>query len=317
MIQESSNYSISSNTKDDGIHKLFFTHYRPEEEKKIKATLLVVHGMMEHSGRYSEFARFMAEHGIAVVAYDHLGHGKTAQKPEDFGFFAKKNAREQVVTDAENMAAYLELKYPYVPHFILGHSMGSFITRCLLQIAQERFDGAIIVGSGDKIKGIKLLKFTTTILNKIAPGYHNKAIQTAFNKLNNARFKDEVNQENTNWLSENSENRAAFLNDELCGIPFTHNGYHTLASLNFDATKKDWAKHIMRKFPLFFVSGNDDPIGEFGKGIERMVTHLKNDGFQTVDMKLYPNMRHEVLNEKNRIQVFEDINQWIFKQIGL
>lgn len=317
MIEESSNYSISTSTKGDATHKLYFTHYRVDDDKKVKATLLIVHGMMEHSGRYSEFARFMAEHGIAVVAYDHLGHGKTAQKPEDFGFFTEKNAREQVVIDAENMAVYLESKYPDVPHFILGHSMGSFITRCLLQVAQERFDGAIIVGTGDKIKGIKSLKVITAILNKIAPRHRNKSIQNAFNKLNNARFKDEENHGNVNWLSENSENRAAFLTDELCGIPFTHNGYYTLASLNSDSTKIGWAKNIMRNFPLFFISGKDDPIGEFGKGIEKIVSNLKNDGFQTVDMKLYPHMRHEPLKEENRIQVFEDIHQWILKQIKL
>lgn len=312
MIQEVSNYQVSSSTKDDTIHKLYFTHYFPENKQDVKATLLIVHGMQEHSGRYAEFARFLANKGYAVVAYDHLGHGKTATSAEEFGYFTA-NGREQVVIDAENMAAYLELKYPYVPHFILGHSMGSFITRCLLQVAQEKFDGAVIVGTGGKIPGIKFLQLVIRIFHRISPTSRSKFIENTFGKMNNAHFKHEKNHQNTNWLSVNEANRQAFLDDELCGIPFTNNGYKTLIELNVDATKRDWAKAIRRKFPLFFISGADDPIGNFGKGIHQTVNDLKNDGFENVSMKLYPHLRHEILNETEKMLVFEEIEHWMNK----
>lgn len=310
MIKENSGYQLSVR-KDETNHKLYYSLYRPEDAFTIKATLLVLHGMQEHSGRYAEFARFLANQGFAVVTYDHLGHGKTAQSAEDLGFFIHKNAREQVVIDAENMAAYLEHKFPAVPHFVLGHSMGSFITRCLLQVSHQRFDGAIIVGTGGKIKGIKTGKAIISVLNKIAPRYKNSFINNAFAKANNRKFRKEQNHKNTNWLSVNKENRDAFLNDELCGIPFSHNGFHTLVSLNIDATERDWANGIMKKFPMLFLSGEDDPIGNFSKGVIETTDNLKKDGFQDVHVKIYPSMRHEVLNETGKEEVFNDVLNWI------
>ncbi|OJX36879.1 MAG: alpha/beta hydrolase [Flavobacteriia bacterium 40-80] len=310
MIKENSEYQLSVR-KDGTSHKLYYSLYQPEDVSAIKATLLILHGMQEHSGRYAEFARFLAKQGFAVVTYDHLGHGKTAQSFEDLGFFVHKNAREQVVTDAESMAAHLEHKFPTVPHFVLGHSMGSFITRCLLQVAHQRFDGAIIVGTGGKIKGIKIGKAIISILNKIAPRYKSAFINNAFVKASNSKFKNEENYKNTNWLSVNKENREAFLKDELCGVPFSHNGFHTLISLNIDATKKDWANGIMKNFPILFISGEDDPIGDFSKGVTETVNNLKKDGFQDVSMKIYSNMRHEILNETEKKEVFNDVVNWI------
>ncbi len=301
---------IQSVTKEGGEHKLFYTLFEPEDQP-VRATLLVLHGMQEHSGRYATFARYLKNRGIAVVTYDHLGHGKTAQRKEDHGFFMARNAREQVVIDAENLAAYLETKYPYVPHFVLGHSMGSFITRCLLQQAHQRFDGAIIVGTGGKIQGIGVGKALISVLNAMAPRYRSRLINNVFTKMSNSRFKQEGNYKNTNWLSVNKENRDAFLSDELCGIPFTNNGFHTLISVNMDATKRDWAQNIIRKFPMLFVSGIDDPIGDFSKGVIQTVEQLKKDDFQDVTVKIYPNMRHEILNETNREEVYLDIQQWM------
>lgn len=314
MTKEKSGYQLSVR-KDETNHKLHYNLYQPEDQSSIKGTVLILHGMQEHSGRYAEFARFLASQGFAVATYDHLGHGKTAQTKDDLGFFLYKNAKQQVVIDAENMAAYLEHKFPAVPHFVLGHSMGSFITRCLLQQAHQRFDGAVIVGTGGKIKGIKFGKALLSFLNKIAPRYRNSFINNAFSKMNNVRFKNEENHENTNWLSVNKENRDSFLQDELCGIPFTHNGFHTLILLNMDATKRDWAKGIIKKFPLFFVSGADDPVGDSGKGVLETVENLKTDGFQNVSVKIYPNMRHEILNETGKEKVFNDIANWVSNRL--
>ncbi len=306
---EKSGYLLSI-TKEETEHKLFYTLFEPENQP-VKATLLVLHGMQEHCGRYADFARFMNRNGFAVLTYDHTGHGKTARSNEDLGFFLGKNPREQVVIDAENMAAYLEHKFPAVPHFVLGHSMGSFITRCLLQVSHQQFDGAIIVGTGGKIKGIKIGKAIISVLNKIAPRYKSSFINNAFAKVSNSKFKKEENYNNTNWLSVNKENRQAFLDDGLCGVPFSYNGFHTLISLNIDATKRDWAKGIMRKFPMLFLSGEDDPIGDFSKGVLQTVGNLKKDGFQDVSVKIYPGMRHEILNETIKEEVFNDVVNWI------
>ncbi|MFV0531240.1 MAG: alpha/beta fold hydrolase [Flavobacteriales bacterium] len=282
--------------------------------QKIRATLLVLHGMEEHSGRYEEFSKHLANQGFAVLTYDHLGHGKTAKNKKDLGFFSKNNSVERVVDDARTMANYLEKMYPDVPHFILGHSMGSFITRCLLQEESNRFDGAVIVGTGGKLKGVKPGKIYFSILNIFTPKKRSRFINNTFNKINNRRFKDDDKDSiGMNWLSVNKSNRKAFLNDSLCGVPFTNNGFYTLISLNIRATKRDWAKNIRKKLPFLFISGSDDPIGNFGKGVEKTAELLKKDGFKDVSMKLYPKMRHEILNEDIKEHVYKDIVQWLTK----
>lgn len=312
MIEEHSDYFLSNNCDNNEQHRLFYTQFVPSDKNSIKATLLIVHGMQEHCGRYADFARFLAHNGIAVLAYDHLGHGKTAQGSDDFGYFGK-NGRKQVVADAQNMANFLEKQFPTVPHFIFGHSMGSFITRCLLQIAHDQFEGAVICGTGGKIPGIQLAKALTATLNFVAPKSKSTFIEKVFGNMNNTRFKAEGNQNNTNWLSVDTENRKAFLADELCGIPFTNNGFDTLIALNKDATKRNWAHAIRKNLPLLFISGEDDPIGNFGKGVRQTVANLKTDGFENVTMQLFPQKRHEILNEANKQEVYATVLQWLDK----
>ncbi|MNU78763.1 Phospholipase YtpA [compost metagenome] len=289
---------------------IFYTLFQ-DLEKQAKATILVLHGMQEHSGRYTEFARFLAEKGYAVLTYDHPGHGKTAASETHLGYFHSDNAAKRVVDDAEKMAGFLEKSFPNIPHFVLGHSMGSFITRCLLQQAHHRFDGAIIVGTGGKQFIAPIARFVLSILNILAPKKRSKALNRFFNTMNNKRFKGDPDFSETSWLSVNKANRLAFVKDELCGVPFTNNAFHTLLTLNVKSTKNDWAGKISKELPFLFVSGAEDPIGDFGKGVTETVTRMKKEGFSNINLLLYPKMRHEILNEDVKDQVFQDIQNWL------
>ncbi|MGN7865820.1 alpha/beta fold hydrolase [Chryseobacterium sp. 22458] len=298
---------LSSNLNNDS--KLFYTLFSPETAK---ATLLIVHGMQEHSGKYSEIAEYFANHGIAVLTYDHLGHGKSVKNKDEIGFFQLKKPDERLVSDAEMMADYLTEQYPGIPHFILGHSMGSFVTRCLLQKASSKFSGAIITGTGGPLAGIDVLRGYLSLATAIAPR-HRTFLNSVFTSVNNKHFKKDKDFSDTSWLSVNPENRKAFEQDELCGIPFTHNAFYTLFSIYKKATSRNWAASISLSFPLLFVSGQNDPIGDFGKGVMHTVNNLKTDGFQNVEVKLYPEMRHEILNEEIREEVLNGIYTWILK----
>ncbi|SFJ35973.1 Lysophospholipase, alpha-beta hydrolase superfamily [Chryseobacterium indologenes] len=289
--------------------RLFFTLFSPET---VKATLLIVHGMQEHSGRYSEIAEYFANHGIAVVTYDHLGHGRSVRRKKEIGFFQLSKPDKRLVADAEMMADYLAGKYPDVPHFILGHSMGSFITRCLLQTASKKFTGAIITGTGGPLRGISLLQGYLSLANFIAP-HHRTFLNSVFTKVNNKRFKKDKDFGETSWLSINTLNRRAFEQDDLCGIPFTNNAFYTLFTIYKRATARNWASSVPPSFPFLFVSGENDPIGNFSEGVTQTVDHLKSDGFQNVDVKIYPDMRHEILNEEIREEVLKEIYNWILK----
>lgn len=310
MIKETSDFTDKL-TNSGTENALFHTLFHPGE-KQVKATVLILHGMQEHSGRYAEFARFLAQNGYAVLTYDHAGHGKTAVLKSDHGFFHTSRAAKRVVDDAEKMADFLEKNFPGVPHLILGHSMGSFITRCLLQRAHKRFNGAVIVGTGSKQAIAPFARFVFGILNSLAPQKRSGRLNRFFSNLNNKRFKGESAE--TRWLSVNKANQQAFVQDELCGIPFTNNGFHTLLNLNIQSTKRDWAENISRDLPFLFVSGAEDPIGDFGKGVATTVKNMEADGFSSIGMFLYPKMRHEILNEEVKEQVFEDIQNWMDKQ---
>ncbi|WP_426477578.1 alpha/beta fold hydrolase [Chryseobacterium sp. CBSDS_008] len=307
-LQKSGYLSATTNDQTQLFYTLFY-----QEATSVKATLLIVHGMQEHSGRYVEIAEYFASHGIAVLTYDHLGHGKSVKEKKDMGFFQLEKPDERLVADAQMMADHLAEQYPDVPHYILGHSMGSFITRCLLQTASSKFEGAIITGTGGPLPGINLLRGYLSLANAIAP-HHRTFLNSVFTSVNNKHFKKDKDFSDTSWLSINPENRKAFEQDELCGIPFTHNAFYTLFTIYKRATARNWASPISKSFPFLFVSGQRDPIGDFGKGVMHTVNHLKADGFQHVEVKMYPDMRHEILNEEIREEVLNGISNWILQQ---
>ncbi|SPZ92902.1 Predicted hydrolase of the alpha/beta-hydrolase fold [Sphingobacterium multivorum] len=139
-------YTISATTEPE--HKIFYRLYVPDDNQ-IVATLLLVHGMQEHSGRYEELASYLTTQNFAVLSYDQLGHGKTALQVDQLGYFKKHGAKKQLIDDAITMSNFLRETYPQLPQFILGHSMGSFVTRCVLQKIGRQFKGPLSWGQAN------------------------------------------------------------------------------------------------------------------------------------------------------------------------
>lgn len=228
--------------RKDGYHQdNFYTLFQPTLEKP-KATILILHGMQEHSGRYEELAQYLLNQGFAVLTYDHIGHGKSVKDESGYGFFQKKKPAQRLIDDAASMAQLLDSIFPAIPHFVLGHSMGSFITRCLLQEKSKNFNGAIIVGTGGKVNGMGMFRSYLAIKNTLTPHAKNKMINRTFSTINNKKFKNEEDVDGTNWLSVSKENRENFKNDPLNGRDFSNNGFYGLIQLQTRATRKTWAK---------------------------------------------------------------------------
>ncbi|WP_313267248.1 alpha/beta fold hydrolase [Sphingobacterium sp.] len=305
-------YTIPTTTESE--HKIFYRLYEPDNNP-ILGTLLLVHGMQEHSGRYQELANYLTTQNFAVLTYDQLGHGKTALDADQLGYFKQHGAKEQLIDDAITMSNFLRETYPQLPQFILGHSMGSFVTRCVLQKIGRQFKGAIIVGTGQRQKGSTAFRLLLTLLNNIAPKRRSKLINRIFDKRNNARFKNEPNQNNSNWLSINQANRISFLEDPLCGGLFTNNGFHTVLDLSLQATDIEATKNIPNDLPIVFISGQDDPIGDFGIGVEKSAAQLSAQGQTDITLKLYAGMRHEILNEDCKMEVFQFISNWLHRHL--
>lgn len=310
-----SNNTDSSNDhilSSDNIHYLHHRFFEPSNgDTTIQATLLIVHGMAEHGGRYADFAQFLADNGVAVATYDHLGHGKTVKTEADFGFFADEHPVQSLLKDVIVMADSLKARHPEVPHFVMGHSMGSFIVRNVLKHHAHNFAGAILMGSADANPLTKLLLPVNKILAKVAPRQPNTVFADVMNKVLNSKLKNRISSSEFAWLNEDPDAIAAYEADPLTGFDFTNNGFMTLFSLMETGINKRWATTIAKNFPMLFISGEDDPIGDMGKGIRNIVTRLNKQNFSNVDIQLYPNMRHEPLHEKNHQAVYQDILEWI------
>lgn len=279
-----------------------------------KATLLIVPGMAEHQGRYAEFAEFLASHDIAVMTFDHLGHGEMAKVKNCLGYFGNPNPHEWVIDNVMTYAKQLATQFPDIPHFIMGHSMGSFVVRCILQRFGQEFDGAIIMGTSASNPLVSLFLPITAKMNQLSPKKTNRFFYNVLGKVNNLPFRHEPNLDGLNWLNSDKHEVKKFIADPLCGFMFTNNGYFGLLSLMAEGTHKHWWRNVPKDLPMLLVSGEDDPVGQMGKGVPKIVKDLEKNDFADVKMIQYPKMRHEILLEKGKQQVFDDILNWLLGQ---
>ncbi len=299
-------FEFLSNDSQTRIHAI---EWIPDGEPK--AILQMCHGMVEYIDRYDEFARYLAERGYYVVGHDHLGHGKSILSKEHYGFFHETYGNQYVIGDIHRLRTMTQKKYPELPYFMLGHSMGSFLLRQYLIMKGEGLAGAIIMGTGYQplavlmagqkvckaIAKVKGWKYRSEFVNNLSFGSFNKKFEPA--------------ETPRDWVTSDKEKRAAYVKDPLCGFTFTVSGYfHMFEGMKLLETKGSVEK-IPTDLPIFFVAGQDDPVGDFGKGVTRIFEKYKNAGIKNVDMKLYPNDRHEILNETDREQVYEDLYQWM------
>ena len=281
----------------------------------IKGVLQISHGMVEHIDRYEEFATFLAEQGFVVVGNDHMGHGKSVDNEEEWGYFAEKEGSAKVVQDLYTLTLMMKQRYQGINYFVLGHSMGSFMIRRYLMTHGEAVDGAIIMGTGCQppiklgfaklflkiYKGIFGAKRRSVFLDTLMFGSYNK------------RFSK--NKKGKEWLSRDEEMVKRYISDPACSFLFTVNGIETLLStLSFIQAKENIA-HLPIDIPLLMVSGSEDPVGEYSKGVKKVYETYREHGVKNIELKLYEGARHEPLNETNRQEVYEMIamhlNEWV------
>lgn len=294
----------------DGVSKLHAIVWSDETKKPI-GILQIIHGMAEYIDRYDDFARFMVEKGFVVVGDDHLGHGDSVGENGTFGYFCKKDPATVLVRDEHRLKKLMEAKYKGVPYYILGHSMGSFIARNYLNRYGSGIQGMIVMGTGNQSKALlsasKVLvgltgffcgeKHVAKFINKLAFGTYNRAIEDA--------------KTNVDWLTKDETIVDKYIADERCGFTFTVNGFRGLFELIYRLQKPKNLTSIPKDIPIFFVSGEEDPVGDYGEGVIGAKNALVRAGLENVSMKLYPGDRHEILNETDKDIVYQDIYEWL------
>lgn len=294
----------------DGKTQIHCVRWAPEAGE-IKGILQITHGMVEYIERYESFAEFMNTKGYLVVGHDHLGHGESVDSPENWGFFADKNGSDVLIEDMHKLRTMTQETYPGLPYFMLGHSMGSFLLRKYLCIHPDKLRGAVIMGTGHQPDGV--LKFGKGLCRMLARfhGWHYRSnfIQKMAFAGNDNKFRGE-NLKNS-WLTKDVEIVKAYSESPKCTFQFTLNGFYNLFdTIWFDNRAENVAK-TPKKLPLFFVSGEDDPVGGFGAGVKKVYNTYEALGMNDITWKLYKSDRHEILNELDRQQVYEDIYNWM------
>ncbi len=287
--------------------------WRPETRPV--AVVQLVHGMSEHISRYDDFARFLAGKGFLVCGHDHLGHGESVDSPADWGNLPV-DGKQVLVEDVESMRSRADsLVRPGTPHFIFGHSMGSFVTRVYIAHRATGLAGAVICGTGHvapaaSAAGNALARMVSrtrgtgaksNLLHDMADGAYSKAVKDARTDFD--------------WLSYDEANVDAYIADEACGFMFGAGGYATLTDLTRECCRPEAWKRTPYDLPLLFVSGEEDPVGGNGEGVRATFRMARDAGCVDATLKLYPHMRHEILNETNRSVVYADILAWLEARI--
>lgn len=292
----------------DGIHQLAGKVYIPDGD--IKGLFQIVHGMTEHIERYHGFMQEVAENGYVVFAYDHLGHGHTAVDRSELGFIAHENGWKHLVDDVNRFAEEVREEFgAELPYFLLGHSMGSFIVR----LAAEKFDmndKLIIMGTGGPNPAARSGIATVKLIKKIkGERYYSRFIEKLIFGAYNKKF---GNDDPYNWLSTIEQDRIDYANDPLCTFHFTASAMEDLLHLSQECNTKRWFGSCVTKKPILLISGADDPVGNYGKGVKAVHDKLKANGAD-VKFKLYANARHEILNDICAKKVKKDILEFIAK----
>jgi len=294
----------------DGIHQVHAAEWLPSEGAP-KAVVQLVHGVSEHILRYDAFARFLADRGYAVVGNDHLGHGKTCNSAEEYGFPGESGGWQYLADDIHALRLLAGARFPDIPHFLMGHSMGSFLARLYLIDRPGAVSGAILSGTGQEsaflvafgkwIAGVERLRVGpsghSALLGKLSLGGYNKQFSPA--------------RTHADWISRDTAIVDAYVADPLCSFyPTVTLFRNMMEGLQYIAREEN-LKKMDCSTPICFFSGGRDPVGKNGAGVKKVYAFFKDAGCTDLSMKLYPDGRHEMLNEINREEVYTDVLDWL------
>ena len=297
----------------DGKHNVFARECTPDGE--VRAVLQIAHGVAEHIYRYAPFMEFLAENGFVVVENDHLGHGKTAENEQELCFFAEKDGWNDVVSDMDTLHKLTAAKYPGVPYFLFGHSMGSFYARWYAEKWPESITALVISGTaGPSFMNVVGQRLAGLIARVKGPRY----VSPLMVKLNFGSYcrKIENAQSPNAWLSRDKSVVKAYDADGLCTFRFTAATYREmLATLNHVSTKA-WAQAIDKDLPVLLIAGDCDPVGDYGSGVRKVWAMLGDAGVRDLTCQIFEGGRHELHNETNRDEVFDYVLTWIEDHIS-
>jgi len=290
----------------NGVNEICAYIWTPDEGTDVLGVIQLAHGMAEHAMRYEPFARFLNSKGFAVCANDHVGHGRSAN--EAFGYMGEKNGHKTLAKDVYKLSCLMKKQYPGVPYILFGHNMGALIVRYACSFWGIEFDGAILSGTGRMIDN-----GPAAFAGKIAKLRGEKNETKWFGRIKcrvmSRSFKGE--DPRYAWLTRDAEQIEQMKADPLIGFPFTYAGARDVLKLNAVVSSRQWTDRMPKNLPVFIFSGQNDPIGGFGREVLKLYERLVDAECGSVEIKLYEDARHDMLFELNKDEVYGDIAEWI------
>lgn len=293
----------------DGLTQIHAIEWIPEAQ--VRGVLQIAHGMVEFIDRYDRFASFMASQGFYVVGNDHLGHGQSVTDETQLGYFAKNDGNLCVIGDMQQLREDTRKKYPDVPYFLLGHSMGSFLSRQFIEMHGEGLSGAIIMGTGYQPAATLTAGATLASLLRRMRGDHYRSALINNMALGSYNKQFEPGRTKNDWLTKDEAIVDAYEANPLNQFVFTVNGYYNLFRGMRYAQRQVNLDRIPKDLPILVISGGDDPVGAAGKGPKTVAEAYRKTGIQDVTLKLFPGDRHEILNELDKKAVDAYLLHWI------
>ena len=304
-------YNISefSFLSSDGKSSIYAKIHEPNEGE-IRGVVQLAHGMVDHVERYGELVAYLTGEGYVFAGNDHLGHGKTAKCKDDFGFFASKDGYKYVVDDLYTMNQELHKRYPGKPVILLGHSMGSFLSRLYAVKYPTSLDGIIIHGTGGKNPALPFGKIVVAVLRAIKGERYRSALVKKLSFMGyNSRF--DKSEGDDAWLTRAGELVADRNGDDRTNFIFTLAGYNDLFTMLGECNSSHWYSEYPKSLPTLLMAGADDPVGNYGEGVREVYDGLSKEGVVALDIALYEGARHELFNETNRAEIFRDMCDWL------
>lgn len=274
-------------------------------EGKAKGTVQLVHGMCEHKERYVPFMKFLAAHGYASIIHDHRGHGESVRSPEDLGYFYE-GGYTAMIDDIRSVTLLAKEEHPGLPLILFGHSMGSMAVRSFAKRYDSLLSGLVICGSPSWNAGAGIGKALAKLYSAVSgKKCRPKLIQAMAFGAFNRRFRKEGSP--NAWICSDPEIVGSYDNDPLCRFQFTADGFINLFSLMQDAYSTEGWHPDNPDMPVLFISGEEDPCLASQDKFDKAVRKMRQAGYTDVEARTYPSMRHEILNEKGKETVWNDI----------
>lgn len=283
-------------------------------EGEIRAIVQIVHGIAEYAARYASFAEYLNQHGIMVVAEDHMGHGESIGKNGTQGYFA--GGWFSAVEDTCTLMNRMKQEYPNTPLILLGHSMGSFMVRTILaKYPDSGIRAAVICGTGWAPRA--LMPRVIHLAERVCKRDGERNPSPKLQGLTFGSYNRKVEHPRTvyDWVNRDEKAVDAYIADPLCGFTATAGLLRDMAKGIYYIEQPENLSAMNHSLPVFFVAGGDDPVGDYGKGVKHAVSEFQKVGMENVSCRIYPLCRHEILNEINKYEIYEDIWEWIEKYI--